>query len=189
MLAAIRAAASCTESCAKCRSSALRFSVSCWTWVFASERSPSGYIGSLQKVNARIGEECGARFWFDALRTCFLAVAESDLVLPPRAEQASGDPCPALRRIREVDAGWPMEQFRKSARRISRPHRRTFRSLSASVPEATLQSRPEPRPTPSLDADRDCIRAISALFGGSTVRSALEAVERLRGAAEVENVR
>ena len=119
MLAAIRAAASCTESCAKCRSSALRFSVSCWTRVFVSERSPSGYTGSLQKLNARIGEECGARFWFVALRTCFLAVAESDWVLPRALNRRLVTHVRPFGGIREADAGWSIEQCRKSARRIA----------------------------------------------------------------------
>ena len=93
--------------------------MSCWTWVFASERSPSGYIGSLKKVNARIGEECGARFSFDALRTCFLAVAESDLVLPGALNRRLVSHVRPFGGIREADAGWPMEQFRKSAQRIA----------------------------------------------------------------------
>ncbi len=93
--------------------------MSCWTWVFASERSPSGYIGSLKKVNARIGEECGARFSFDALRTCFLAVAESDLVLPRALNRRLVTHVRPFGGIREADAGWPMEQFRKSAQRIA----------------------------------------------------------------------
>ena len=92
--------------------------MSCWTRVFASERSPSGYIGSLQKLNARIGEECAARFRFDALRTCFLAGAESDLVLSRALNRRLVTDVRPFDEIREVDAGWPMEQFRKSARRI-----------------------------------------------------------------------
>ena len=93
--------------------------MSCWTRVFASERSPSGCIGSLQKLNTRVGEECGARFWFDALRTRFLAVAESDLVLPRALNRRLVTHVRPLRGIGEADAGWPMERFRKSAQRIA----------------------------------------------------------------------
>ena len=52
-------------------------------WVFPSEVSRAGHISSgMQHLNARIGEEGGAKFWFHALRNCFITVADRELMLP-----------------------------------------------------------------------------------------------------------
>ena len=51
-------------------------------WVFPSEASTSGHLESIQHLNARIGEAGGARFWFHALRNCFITVADRELMLP-----------------------------------------------------------------------------------------------------------
>ena len=51
-------------------------------WVFPSATSSSGRIMTLQQLNARIGEEGGAKFWFHALRNCFITVADRELMLP-----------------------------------------------------------------------------------------------------------
>ena len=50
-------------------------------WVFPSETSASGHLEGMQHLNARIGEAGGARFWFHALRNCFISVAGRDLML------------------------------------------------------------------------------------------------------------
>ena len=61
-------------------------------WAFPSENSPSGRFHRLQHLNGRIGETGGARFWFDALRRCFIAVAEDKLSFPggPAASPVGG---------------------------------------------------------------------------------------------------
>ena len=41
-------------------------------WVFPSETSASGHLESIQHLNSCIGEAGGARFWFHALRNCFI---------------------------------------------------------------------------------------------------------------------
>ena len=51
-------------------------------WVFPSETSASGHLESIQHLNARIGEAGGAKFWFHALRNCFITVADRELMLP-----------------------------------------------------------------------------------------------------------
>ena len=65
------------------------------------------------------GEAGGARFWFHALRTCFIAVAEHELEPPgnltgrlvnsPRPRDVTGDHA----------ADWTMEQLREGAQRIA----------------------------------------------------------------------
>ncbi len=47
-----------------------------------SAASRSGRIMTLQQLNARVGEEGGAKFWFYALRNCFITVADRELMLP-----------------------------------------------------------------------------------------------------------
>ena len=51
-------------------------------WVFPSETGVSGHLESIQHLNARIGEADGAKFWFHALRNCFVTVADRELMLP-----------------------------------------------------------------------------------------------------------
>ena len=41
-------------------------------WMFPSEISSSGHLEGMQHLNARIGEPGGAKFWFHALRNCFI---------------------------------------------------------------------------------------------------------------------
>ena len=50
--------------------------------MFPSEASASGQLESVQHFNARIGEAGGAKFWFHALRNCFITVADRELILP-----------------------------------------------------------------------------------------------------------
>ena len=49
--------------------------------MFPSEASASGHLESIQHFNARIGEAGGAKFWFHALRNCFITVADRELML------------------------------------------------------------------------------------------------------------
>ena len=96
-----------------------RFSRQCRLWVFPSESSPSGRLHRMQHLNARIGEAGGARFWFHALRTCFIAVAEHELELPGNLTGRLVNSA----RPRDVTGGhaadWTMEQLREGAQRIA----------------------------------------------------------------------
>ena len=96
-----------------------RFPERCRVWVFPSDRGPSGYINNLQYLNARIGEEGGARFWFDGLRTCFLEVAENDLTLPRALTRRLVTHTRPFLGIGEADAGWTMDQLREGAQRTA----------------------------------------------------------------------
>ena len=50
-------------------------------WVFPSS-ARAGHISDLSQFYARIGTAGGAKFWYHALRNCFITVAERDLLLP-----------------------------------------------------------------------------------------------------------
>ena len=51
-------------------------------WVFPSPSSVSGHVEELHALYACIGRAGGAKFWFHALRNCFITVAERELTLP-----------------------------------------------------------------------------------------------------------
>ena len=88
-------------------------------WVFPSETSASGRIESLQQLNSRIGEEGGAKFWFHALRNCFITVADRELMLPTSLTKRLVNHA----RPRDVTEGyaadWTEEQLRDAAQRIA----------------------------------------------------------------------
>ena len=88
-------------------------------WVFPSETSASGQLSSLQHLNARIGEEGGAKFWFHALRNCFITVADRELMLPTSLTKRLVNHA----RPRDVTEGyasdWTADQLREAAQRIA----------------------------------------------------------------------
>ena len=88
-------------------------------WVFPSETSTSGRIMTLQQLNARIGEEGGAKFWFHALRNCFITVADRELMLPTSLTKRLVNHA----RPQDVTEGyasdWTMQQLRDAAQRIA----------------------------------------------------------------------
>ena len=51
-------------------------------WVFPSPTSASGHLRDIKHLYGRISEAGGAKFWFQGMRNCYLAVAERDLLLP-----------------------------------------------------------------------------------------------------------
>ena len=51
-------------------------------WVFPSSASASGHVVDLAHFYRLIGETGGTKFWYHALRNCFITVAERDLLLP-----------------------------------------------------------------------------------------------------------
>ena len=53
-------------------------------WVFPSKTGTAGHVQDPNHLYPRISKAGGAKFWFHALRNCFITVAERDLMLPPR---------------------------------------------------------------------------------------------------------
>ena len=89
-------------------------------WVFPSETSKSGRIHSaMQYLNARIGEAGGAKFWFHALRNCFITVADRELMLPNNLTKRLVNHAKPQDVTEGYAADWTMEQLRESAQRIA----------------------------------------------------------------------
>ena len=88
-------------------------------WVFPSPTSASGHLKDTKHLYSRISEAGGAKFWFQGMRNCYLAVAERDLLLP------SSLTCRLLNRtpIGGIAAGhpedWTIEQLREPAQRMA----------------------------------------------------------------------
>ena len=88
-------------------------------WVFPSETSASGRIMTLQQLNARIGEEGGAKFWFHALRNCFITVADRELMLPTSLTKRLVNHARPQDVTEGYAADWTAEQLRDGAQRIA----------------------------------------------------------------------
>ena len=88
-------------------------------WVFPSEASTSGHLESIQHLNARIGEAGGAKFWFHALRNCFITVADRELMLPTSLTKRLVNHAPSQDITEGYAADWTMEQLRIAAQRIA----------------------------------------------------------------------
>ncbi|MCY4560167.1 MAG: integrase family protein [Chloroflexi bacterium] len=96
-----------------------RFPENSRVWVFPSETSASGRLVTTQQLNARIGEAGGAKFWFHALRNCFITVADRELMLPTSLTKRLVNHA----RPRDVTEGyasdWTADQLRDAAQRIA----------------------------------------------------------------------
>ena len=89
-------------------------------WVFPSETSCSGRINSsMQHLNARIGEAGGTKFWFHALRNCFITVADRELMLPSNLTKRLVNHARPQDVTEGYAADWTTEQLRESAQRIA----------------------------------------------------------------------
>ena len=88
-------------------------------WVFPSPTSASGHLKETKHLYGRISEAGGAKFWFQGMRHCYLAVAERDLLLPSSLTSRLLNRAP----IGGIAAGhpedWTIDQLRKPAQKIS----------------------------------------------------------------------
>ncbi len=89
------------------------------SWVFPSETSASGRLSSLQQLNARIGEAGGAKFWFHALRNCFISVADRELMLPTSLTKRLVNHARPLDVTEGYASDWTADQLRDAAQRIA----------------------------------------------------------------------
>ena len=89
------------------------------SWVFPSGASASGHLEAIQHLNARIGEAGGAKFWFHALRYCFITVADRELTLPTSLTKRLVNHAPTQDITEGYAADWTMEQLRDAAQRIA----------------------------------------------------------------------
>ncbi len=90
-------------------------------WVFPSDNagSGSGHLAGMQHLNARIGEEGGAKFWFHALRNCFITVADRDLMLPQSLTKRLVNHARPQDVTEGYAADWTMDQLRDAAQRVA----------------------------------------------------------------------
>ena len=87
--------------------------------VFPSPTSASGHLRETKHLYGRISEAGGAKFWFQGMRNCYLAVAERELLLPSSLTSRLLNRAP----IGGIAAGhpkdWTLEQLREPAQRVA----------------------------------------------------------------------
>ena len=88
-------------------------------WMFPSETSSSDHLESIQHLNVRIGEAGGEKFWFHALRNCFITVADRELTLPTSLTKRLANHTPSQDISEGYAADWTMAQLRDAAQRIA----------------------------------------------------------------------
>ncbi len=88
-------------------------------WVFPSEISRTGHLEGMQHLNARIGEAGGARFWFHALRNCFITVADRELMLPTSLTKRLVNHARPQDVTEGYAADWTMDQLRDAAQKVA----------------------------------------------------------------------
>ena len=88
-------------------------------WVFPSPTSASGHIENVQHLNGPIGAAGGAKFWFHALRNCFITVAERNLLLPRGLTKRLVNHARPGDVTEGYAADWSIEQLRDHAQRIA----------------------------------------------------------------------
>ena len=88
-------------------------------WVFPSPTSASGHLRETKHLYGRISEAGGAKFWFQGMRHCYLAVAERDLLLPSSLTSRLLNRAP----IGGIAVGhpedWTVEELREPGQRIA----------------------------------------------------------------------
>ena len=88
-------------------------------WVFPSPLSVSGHVEEVQHLHARITKAGGAKFWFHALRNCFVTVAERELMLPRSLTKRLVNHARPGDVTEGYAADWTVEQLREPAQRIA----------------------------------------------------------------------
>ena len=87
--------------------------------MFSSPLSVSGHIEEVQHLHARITSAGGAKFWFHALRNCFITVAERELMLPRSLTKRLVNHARRGDVTESYAADWTVEQLREPAQRIA----------------------------------------------------------------------
>ena len=88
-------------------------------WVFPSARSKSGHVEAIEGYYARITLAGGAKFWFHALRNCFITVAERELLLPRTLTKRLVNHARPSDVTEGYAADWTVEQLREPAQRLA----------------------------------------------------------------------
>ena len=88
-------------------------------WVFPSSTSRTGHIPNLKHFYKRIGDTGGVKFWYHALRNCFITVAERDLLLPRSLTKRLVNHARSSDITEGYAADWTIGQLRQPAQRIA----------------------------------------------------------------------
>ena len=129
-------------------------------WVFPSGTAESGHMNAgMQHMNARISEAGGTRFWFHALRNCFITVANRDLMLPVSLTKRLVNHARSQDVTEGYAADWTMEQLRAAAQRVAD---RIDELILAGVPTPRATSRAGNAETGRVEALPDWSRILDA---------------------------
>ena len=88
-------------------------------WVFPSPTSASGHVEDPHHLYSRISEAGGAKFWFQGMRDCFIAVAERELMLPTSLTDRLVNRARRGNFPEDHGANWTIDQLREPAQRIA----------------------------------------------------------------------
>ena len=88
-------------------------------WVFPSPAGTSGHVEDPHYLYPRITKTGGAKFWFHALRNCFITVAERDLMLPSTLTKRLVNHARPNDVTEGYAADWTVAQLREPAQRIA----------------------------------------------------------------------
>ena len=88
-------------------------------WVFPSSQSRTGHVATAENLYEGIEKAGGAKFWFHALRNCFITVAERDLMLPPTLTKRLVNHAPPNDVTEGYATDWTIDQLRDPAQRIA----------------------------------------------------------------------
>ena len=88
-------------------------------WVFPSPTSATGHVQNVHHLYRRISKAGGAKFWFHALRNCFITVAERELMLHPALTKRLVNHARPSDVTEGYAADWTIKQLRQPAQRIA----------------------------------------------------------------------
>lgn len=88
-------------------------------WIFPSSANPTGHVAQFKQYYDKISEEGGARFWFHALRNCFITVAERELMLPRSLTKRLVNHARPNDVTEGYAADWSIGQLREPAQRVA----------------------------------------------------------------------
>ena len=109
-------------------------------WVFPSSRPGTlGHVATLMPYYAPIGKAGGARFWFHALRNCFITVAERELMLPRSLTKRLVNHARSSDITEGYAAEWTVGQLREPAQRIADRIEALMNARGADTAEPALQ--------------------------------------------------
>ena len=88
-------------------------------WVFPSPAGTSGHVEDPHYLYPRITKTGGAKFWFHALRNCFITVAERELMLPSTLTKRLVNHARPNDVTEGYAADWTVAQLRQPAQKIA----------------------------------------------------------------------